>query len=198
MRPTFRAVRYLVVITLKFSAIAILLSAGIFLGGCATSSKTMKLPPLKTVPYVDLNRYMGDWRVIANVPYCAEKDCVDSIETYRLRPDGKITNLFTFRKKSLDAPQEQIQALARVYNRDTNAEWRITFFYLITAKYFITDLDPDYQWAVVAHPSRKYGWIMAREKSLPDATYAGILKRLEEQGYQASQFQKVPQSPDKP
>jgi apolipoprotein D and lipocalin family protein len=35
---------------------------------------------------------MGDWYVIASIPYFAEKDCVDSIESYALRPDGKIDN----------------------------------------------------------------------------------------------------------
>lgn len=180
---------------MKLSTLVVLVSTGMFLGGCATQSANMKTQPLQSVPYVDLQRFMGDWRVIANIPYFAEKDCVDSIEGYSLRPDGKITNTFTFRKKSFDAPQQQIQALARVYNKKTNAEWRITFFYLITAKYFITDLDTDYQWAVIAHPSRRYGWVLARGKTLPDATYAGIMKRIESQGYQASQFVKVPQLP---
>ncbi len=151
------------------------------------------LAPLKTVKHVDLARYMGDWRVIANVPYFAERGCVDSIEGYRARPDGKIDNYFTYRKGSFDAPQKQIHALATVYDHQTNAEWRVRFFGLVNAKYFITDLDPHYRWTVVAHPSRKYGWIMARAKTLPDETYRGILKRLEAQGYKASQFEKVPQ-----
>jgi len=170
-------------------------------GGCATSThtttamKTNAAQPLRTVPQVDLPRYMGDWRVIANIPYFAEKGCLDSIETYRLRPDGKIDNIFTFRKKSFDAPQSQVRALARVFDPKTNAEWRITFFKIITAKYLILDLDPDYRWTVVGHPSRNYGWIMAREKTLPDATYAAILKRLAAQGYDPAKFEKVPQLP---
>ncbi len=151
------------------------------------------LPPLKTVPHVNLARYMGDWRVIANVPYFAEKGCVDSIEGYRARPDGRIDNYFTYRKGSFDAPQKRIHALATVYNHKTNAEWRVLFFGIVNAKYFITDLDPNYQWTVVTHPSRKYGWIMARQRALPEKTYRGILRRLEAQGYSASQFQKVPQ-----
>lgn len=171
------------------------LLAPLLLGGCATSATAMKTPPLRTVPHVDLARYMGDWRVIANIPYFAEKGCVDSIETYRPRPDGKIDNIFTYRKKTFAAPPSQVRALARVFDPQTNAEWRITFFKIITAKYLILDLDPDYRWTVVGHPSRDYGWIMAREKTLPDATYAAILKRLAAQGYDPAKFQKVPQLP---
>lgn len=150
---------------------------------------------LRTVPHVDLARYMGDWRVIANIPYFAEKGCVDSIEGYRLRPDGKIANTFTYRKKSFDAPQKQLHAEARVFDKKTNAEWRVTFFKIIRTKYLIVDLDTEYRWTVVGHPSRNYGWIMAREKTLPDATYAAILKRLTAQGYDPAKFAKVPQLP---
>lgn len=174
----------------------------LFAAGCASGNRTITQPmkpartgELHTVSHVDLKRFMGDWRVIANIPYFAEKGCIDSIEGYRSRPDGRIDNIFTFRKGSFDAPQKSIRAIARVHNTETNAEWRIRFFHLITAKYLVLDLDPDYRWTVVGHPSRKYGWIMAREKTLPAATYAGILHRLATQGYDPKAFTLVPQSP---
>jgi apolipoprotein D and lipocalin family protein len=155
----------------------------------------MKTKALQTVPHVDLERYMGDWRVIANIPYFAEKGCVDSIEGYRARPDGRIDNFFTFRKGSFDAPQKQIRAIAWIHNKETNAEWRIRFFHLFTVKYLVLDLDPEYRWTVVGHPSRRYGWIMARERTLPEAIYREILQRLKEQGYDPQAFVKVPQVP---
>jgi apolipoprotein D and lipocalin family protein len=151
--------------------------------------------PLRTVAHVDLKRYMGDWRVIANIPYFGEKNCVDSIESYALRPDGKIANTFTYRKKSLTAPQKQMHAVAWVKNRQTNAEWNVRFFGLLTVDYLVIDLDPDYRWAVLGYPKRKYGWILAREKTLPDATFKAILRRLAAQGYDVERFQKVPQLP---
>jgi apolipoprotein D and lipocalin family protein len=168
----------------------VLLAALACLGlGCASVKA-----PLQTVPHVDLLRYMGDWYVIANIPYFAEKDCFDSVESYALRPDGDIDNWFTCRKKSFDAPMERkANALARVTDKTSNAAWRVRFFKIISAQYLILDLDPDYQWVAVGHPSRNYGWIMARTKSLPAATYASILSRLGAQGYDASRFVKVPQ-----
>ena len=158
----------------------------------------MKTPlgTLPTVRHVDLPRYMGDWRVIANIPYFAEKGCIDSIETYAARSDGRIDNIFTFRKGSFAAKQSQVRAIAWVHDKETNAEWRIRFFRLIMAKYLVLDLDPEYRWTVVGHPSRKYGWIMAREKTLPDSTYRGILDRLAKQGYDPGAFVKVPQLPE--
>ena len=178
------------------------LVAGTFAVGCAStqpvSTKPMKTPPgtLRTVTHVDLKRFMGDWRVIANIPYFAEKGCIDSIETYAARSDGRIDNIFTYRKGSFDAKQSQVRAIAWVHNKESNAEWRIRFFHLITAKYLVLDLDPEYRWTVVGHPSRKYGWIMAREKTLPDSTYRAILDRLAAQGYDPAAFVKVPQLPE--
>ena len=153
----------------------------------------MCLPPLRTVEHVDLPRYMGDWRVIAIIPYFAEKDAVDSVESYALRADGRIANWFTYRKKSFDAPQQKFTALAWVKNHTTNAEWRVRFYGLIVAKYLILDLDPKYRWTVVGHPSRNYGWIMARGKTMPEKTYRQILQRLAAQGYDPTRFVKVPQ-----
>ncbi len=156
-----------------------------------------KTEPLRTVSHVDIPKYMGDWRVIANIPYFAERGCVDSIESYGLNPDGSIANWFTFRKKSFEAPQKKITAKAKVVNKETNAEWKVYFFGgIIRAAYLVLDRDPDYQWTVVGHPSRKYGWIMARSKTIPEKTYQEILKRLEEQGYDPSLFKKVPQLPE--
>ena len=153
-----------------------------------------KKSPLRTVPSVDLPRFMGDWRVIANIPYFAERGNVDSVETYALRPDGSIANGFAFRKESFDAPQKTMSFTAEVKNKTTNAEWRVRFLPFVKVAYLVIDLDPDYQWTVIGHPSRKYGWIMAREKTLPDAVYAGILARLAAQGYDAGKFAKVPQT----
>ena len=157
--------------------------------GCTSMGK-----PLQTVSHVDLPRYMGDWYVIANIPYFAEKGCVDSIESYALRPDGDIDNWFTCRKKSFDAPMKRkASALAVVDDKQTNARWRVKFFKVISVKYLVLDLDPQYQWAAIGHPSRKYGWILSRSKTLDGRTYSSILKRLGDQGYDTTKFVKVPQ-----
>jgi len=150
--------------------------------------------PLRPAAHVDLPRYMGDWRVIANIPYFAEKNCFDSIESYALRPDGDIDNWFSCRKKSFDAPMKRIStALAVVDDKSSNALWHVRFFKIIPIKYVILAVDPNYQWAVVGHPSRNYGWILARAPRLDDATYQRALEVLGAQGYDTSRFKKVPQ-----
>jgi apolipoprotein D and lipocalin family protein len=157
-----------------------------------------ELTPLTTVPKVDLARYMGDWRVIAVIPYFAEKNAFDSIESYALRPDGKIDNWFRCRRGSFEAKQKSYHFTAEVVNKETNAEWKVRFLPFLKVPYLIIDLDPDYQWTVVGYPSRRYGWIMARETSLPRDTLDGIFARLKAQGYDPARFAMVPQPKGKP
>ena len=91
------------------------------------------------------------------------------------------------------APQKKLSFTAEVVNQQTNAEWRVRFLPFVKVPYLVLDLDPDYKWTVVGHPSRKYGWIMARDTKLPESTYQAILARLARQGYDPDRFVKVPQ-----
>ena len=48
----------------------------------------------------------------------------------------------------------------------THAKLKVWFFWPFKGDYWIIDLDPDYQWAVVGVPSRKYLWILSRTPTL--------------------------------
>ena len=185
----------------SFVLAAVMLST---LAGCASMGSMGRFGfkssrPLKPVSYVDLPRYMGGWFVVANIPTSREKDCVDSIEGYAMRPDGRIENKFACREKSFNAPMKRrVNTVATVYDTQSNAEWRLPVYRVLNVKYFVIDLDPNYRWAVVGHPSRRYGWILSRSRVLPEDTYNGIMKRLAAQGYDTRKFVRVPQGPGGP
>ena len=149
--------------------------------------------PLRTVEHVDLTRYQGDWFVIANLPYWLEDGKVASFDRYRMRADGRMDNEFHFRRGSFTAPEEVWEGVAWVHNTATNAEWRVRFVWPFSADYLVIDLDPEYRWAVIGHPSRDYFWILSRNRSLADDIYAGILQRAAVQGYDVTKIAKVPQ-----
>ena len=156
--------------------------------GCADSR-----PPLKTVPHVDLQRYLGTWYVIANIPYYLENGKVASADVYTMREDGTMGNTFVFRRDSFSAPEEQWDGYAWVIDGTGNAEWRVRFWWPLAAAYLIIDLDPEYRWAVIGHPSRDYFWVLSRTRQMSDEVYAGICARAAAQGYDQSTFSKVPQ-----
>lgn len=161
--------------------------------GFTSCASTMKPPPLKTVAHVDLQRYVGDWYVFANIPYSLENGKVGTLDRYAMRSDGKMDNIFMFRRGSLDAPLQQWKGVAWVQNKETNAEWRVQFVWPLRAPYLVIDLDKDYQWSVIGYPSRKLAWVLTRKPVLDEATYQGILQRIKKQGYDETLLRKVPQ-----
>lgn len=158
--------------------------------GCAT---TPSGPPLRTVDYVDLDRYLGRWYVIANIPYFLEKGKVASYDTYTRRPDGKLGNDFTFRKGNFEAPEKTWNGVGTIINTETNAEWKIQFVWPISSTLLVLELDPDYQWAVVGTPNRSLLWVLGRDRQMSDETFQIILSKIKAQGYDPATIAKVPQ-----
>jgi apolipoprotein D and lipocalin family protein len=152
--------------------------------GCASPNQDR--PPLQTVAHVDLQRYLGTWYEIARFPHRFQAGCVESRAVYTLRDDGLIGVHNECRQGSADGPVKSAEGRARVVDRATNAKLEVSFFRPFWGDYWIIDLDPDYHWAVVGHPSRKYLWILCRDKTLGSAALTGITRRLEQQGYDLS------------
>lgn len=163
------------------------------LSGCAMMSGGS---PLETVDEVDLERYMGRWYVIANIPYIAERGNVAGQAIYRMRDDGRMDDIYRYRDGDFEAPVEEMTGVAWVVDETTNAQWKVQFYWPIRFGYYIIGLDEDYEWTVVGHPSREYAWIMAREPELSEERYRALLALLEDRGFDSSQLEKVPQRPE--
>ena len=155
-----------------------------------------KLAKLQTVEYVDLQKFMGDWYVIANIPTFIEKGAVNAIESYRLDSEGRVKTTFTFRKDSVSGPEKKYNPTGFIYNRKTNAEWRMQFLWPFRSPFLIIDLDDDYSYTVIGIPSRKYVWIMAREHKMSERLYNKIISNLEKVGYDITQIKRINQEWD--
>jgi apolipoprotein D and lipocalin family protein len=165
--------------------------------GCATTTTSrLHLPPLQTVGHVDLGRYLGTWYEIARFPQSFEKGCTGTTATYSLRSDGDIEVLNRCHRGSLEGPEKVAKGRARVVDRASNAKLEVSFFWPFWGAYWIIELDPNYQYAVVGHPSRDYLWILCRTPRLAPEVYGRILERLKAQGYDLSRLQPTLQPGD--
>lgn len=160
--------------------------------GCSTMTDTPK-PNLATVSSVDIDRYLGRWHVIAYTPNFMENGKVGTADVYARRPDGKLDAIYVFRKGSLDAPEQEWKGVAKIVNPDTNAEWKVQLFWPLWADYRVLELDDDYRWAVVASRGGKWLWILARETTLPEATFTELQQRIAARGLDAQKLERVPQ-----
>lgn len=170
--------------------------AALFLCSCAaTTTERRGLPPLSTVPKVELPRYLGVWYEIASFPQSFQKGCTGSTARYALRDDGDIDVLNRCFLDSLDGPQKASHGRARVVDTVTNAKLKVSFFRPFWGEYWVIDLGADYDYAVVGHPSRDYLWVLSREPTMAPERYDEIVKRLEAQGYETARLQRTPQKP---
>ncbi len=150
-------------------------------------------PTVPAAEHVDLQRFMGDWYVIANIPTFAEKDAYNAVESYRLDKDGSIATTFTFREGSFDGPQKVMHPRGFVRDPSSNAVWGMQFVWPIKAEYVIAHVDPAYSETIIARSRRDYVWIMARKPVLSESDYARLVGKVGELGYDTSKLQKVPQ-----
>lgn len=147
--------------------------------------------PLKSVGYVDMDRYMGRWYLLANIPYFAEAGNVAPYVEYSRRPDGLVADKYTARD-SFDDPPFEKHGMIEVTNPITNAEGRITFLPPLWQDYAVVFLDADYQHTVIAHPSRNYAWVFARKPTISDEKYQAALAALADNGFDVTRVLRIP------
>ena len=56
-------------------------------------------------------------------------------------------------------------------------------------------LDPDYEWAVVGEPGRRYLWILSREPRMDGATETMIRGLITDAGYDVERLQPTARAP---
>jgi apolipoprotein D and lipocalin family protein len=159
----------------------------------AACSSAPPQAPLRPVSYVDLNRFMGDWYVLANIPTKMERGAHNAIESYRLAPDGRVLTTFTFRDGAFDGPEKRYEPVGFIRNRHSNAVWGMQFMWPFKADYRIAYLDEDYRTTIVAREARDYVWIMARTPSIETDEYDRMVGKVRDLGYDVSKLQRVPQ-----
>lgn len=157
-------------------------------------SCTLAGKPIHTVESVELERFMGDWYVIANIPTFIEKGAHNAVESYRLAEDGTIETTFTFNKDAPNGPLKVYTPRGFLLDKSSNAVWGMQFIWPFKAEYRIIYLDESYTQTVIGRTKRDYVWIMARTPKIPDTDYARILDFLESEGYDVQKIKKVPQS----
>lgn len=158
--------------------------------GCALNDA-----PLPTAENVNIDLFMGRWYVHGYTPIIVDKNAHNAIEHYRLDADDKIQTTYQFRDGGFDGEIKTYTPVGWVHEKvASKAEWRMQFIWPFSADYIILHLDTDYSETIVAHPSRKYAWIMLRDEMVSDADYDRLLSKLETAGFDTDLMQKLPQN----
>lgn len=144
--------------------------------------------PNQPVAQLDLQRYSGRWHEIAHLPMFFQRKCADNITaTYSALPDGTIG--VTNACRTAKGETQQSDGVARRVPGQPGAlkvrfapGW-LSWLPMVWADYWVIDLDPDYRWAVVGGPSRKYLWILSRSPTLSAEQFQAIRATAAAKGY---------------
>jgi len=154
----------------------------------AASAPAWAAAPVTSVEALDMDRYAGQWHEIAHLPVSFQKKCVGDITaTYSLRADGRISVHNACRQA--DGARAAADGVARPVEGHPGRlqvrfvpDW-LSWVPLVWADYWVIALDPEYQWAVVGEPDRKYLWILSRSPSMDTALFEQLKARAEAMGY---------------
>lgn len=170
-------------------SLLVILLAG--LAGCSV------LPPkgFPRADYVNIDRFLGKWYVIAHIPPEKTRHAYNAVERYHQIAPGVIKTVFTYREGSFSGERHTMKPTGYVIDGTGNAVWGMQFFWPLKMQYVITYVGDNYDTAIVARSARDYAWILARSPSIPKSKYQALVARIAALGYDMSQLRKVPQQP---
>lgn len=149
---------------------------------------------VKTVPFVDLQKYTGTWFELAAIPQSFQKKCVkNTTAEYSLE---KSTGFVVVKNSCTekDGSRNVADGRARIDDNDSNAKLTVTFVKLIKwiftfgGDYWIIGLDNDYRWVVIGHPTREYAWILSRTPKMSFQDWEKATAILKENNYDTCQL----------
>ena len=145
---------------------------GLLLAGCSTT------PPPNVTPVTpfELSRYLGQWHEIARLDHSFERDMIKVTAQYSMNPDGSVKVLNRGFNTKKQAWKDAV-GKAWLIDGSNKGALKVSFFGPFYGGYFITALDPDYQWAMVIGPDVDYFWILARQPVIDEGVKSELLKQ---------------------
>ena len=137
---------------------------------------------LEAVDGFDQDRYLGKWYEIARLDHRFERGLEQVTATYSVREDGSI-DVLNGGFDTAKGEWREARGKARFAGDPGIAMLRVSFFGPFYGGYNVLDLDPDYQIALVAGPTREYLWILARRPDPPRAEVERLVRRAGELGF---------------
>jgi apolipoprotein D and lipocalin family protein len=150
-----------------------------------------------TVAQVELARFMGRWYEIARLPYFTQRRCVKNVHAdYVLGSDGLVH--VTNRCTHADGGIGVATGVAQVVDPNSNARLEISFrmlygVHVFWDDYWIIGLDTDYGHALIGQPSRRRGWLLARDAHPAETDVERWLAVFAEQGFPVEELIRTPQ-----
>jgi len=155
---------------------------------------------VKTIPALDVQRYLGTWYEIAKYPNWFQKKCVGNTKAvYSTRVDGTLKVLNSC--KTAEGEVSEAEGTARQIGTKDSPKLEVrfapawlSFIPMVWGDYWVIDLDPQYQVAVVSDPRREYLWILSRTPRLDKKVYEDTLQHIQNQHFDVRKLELTTQA----
>ena len=144
---------------------------------------------------------LGVWYEIARLPNGFQKQCAgDVTATYTLLENGRIKVVNRCRKKNGEI--DEAEGEAKLSGDDVpNTKLKVrfapsilSFLPFVWGDYWIIALSPDYSYAVIGEPARKYLWVLSRTPGMDESTLNTLLDQIKAKGYDLTGLVRTNQS----
>lgn len=165
--------RWILALTLGAAAL-------IYTSSCASIPKGAS-----AVKPFDVNKYLGKWYEIARKDFKYEKNLNNVTADYSLNEDGSIRVV----NRGYDVVKEEWKesvGKAKPVGDPKEGRLKVSFFGPFYSGYNVIDIDPDYQYVLVAGDDLKNLWILSRRPTIPEDIQNRYLQKAQEIGYDTS------------
>lgn len=154
----------------------------VFLSACAGIPEG-----IQPVTGFQVERYLGKWYEIARLDHPFERGLEQVSAEYSQREDGDIRVLnrgFNTRQQKF----EEAEGRAKFVGQPDVGQLKVSFFGPFYGGYNIVELDPNYQYVLVAGNDRDYLWILARTSQLEAAVQQRLVAKAKSLGFATDQL----------
>ena len=146
---------------------------------------TGAMDPITTVEKLTIERFMGDWYVLADIATPFDKDAYAPTEHYVLKSDGMVETTYRYQKGNATGDFKSRTMTARP-NSELPSIWGMRLIWPFEADYRIAHIHPDYETTIVARNKRDFVWLMARTPTIDQSAFDTLLEKVQSLGYAIS------------
>lgn len=151
-------------------------------------------PSVATSEVIDIQKYLGKWYAISDIPQFFTRKCLYQTAEYGLKSEVEISVKNTcYAAKKTNA----IYGQAKVVNFETNSELIVTFntfwtrLFRVKGDYNIIKIDPNYDYVMVGGNNRSNLWIMSRRPNMPEEIYTEYTEYAKSLGFNIKLLRKA-------
>ena len=146
--------------------------------GCATNTPS----GVKVIQNFEVDRYLGTWYEIARLDHSFERGMSNVTAQYSFNDDGTIRVLNTGFKDATNK-WDSAEGKAKFKGKKNEGSLKVSFFGPFYGGYHIIELSKDYEYVMIAGPSKNYLWILSRDPKLDETTYNRLVEKAKNLGF---------------